>query len=79
MSNIHEEKSEPCTVYPYVAFLDGNFGENGHLEVFNHLKDVLKNQRYKIESLETRGFQDQILPNHRPGDDRTRQSRNRPD
>ena len=56
MSNIHEEKSEPRTVYPYVAFLDGNFGEHGHLEVFNHLKDVLKNQRYKIESLETRGF-----------------------
>ena len=51
-----DEKREPLTAYPHVVFLDGNFGEHGHLEVFNHLKDVLKNHTFKIESLETRGF-----------------------
>ena len=56
MSNIHEEKREPRTAYPHEVFLDGNFGENGYLEVFNHLKDVLKNYTFKIEFLETRGF-----------------------
>ena len=56
MSNIHGEEKEPRTAYPHVVFLDGNFGEHGHLEVFNQLKDVLKNHTFKIESLETRGF-----------------------
>ena len=56
MNNMEEEKRVPHISYPHEVFLDGNFGKHGHLEVFNHLKDVLKQHRFKIESLETRGF-----------------------